>query len=569
MGGAGWQLTGGPPARRASGARREEAASAAGARAWSSPGGGQRRGRLPARGRGPERQGGEAAGGAVGLFLAGDGEELLAGALSGFALGVGTKGLWGGRRVRAISSEKSSMGIIPVEGIRGGQVSPGGGGGDGGPDLISRFPDEILGSIITLLPTEDGCRTQILSRRWRPLWRSAPFNLEAPFAGYPQNDGKQVAATLGMLETHKGPVRRFALTCRAWHYGLSFMEPVLKSPRLQNIQEMEVYLYKCWEFSLSLLQFSPVLSVLHICSGVAFPTEAACELSFPSLRQFTLAEVRISESALSGILSRCPVLESLVLVGNAGCRRLQISSSTLRSIGVSGDKEDWNWGPKLEELIIEDAPLLERLIPRIPNHGLVIRVMQAPRLRTLGYLHDDIPTFELGTLLFEKMVPVSLSNATRSVKILALLTAPNLDLVTAFLKCFPCVEKLYIVSYTPMIFKNLKCYAPLECLDQHLKMLQITNYEEESDINFIKFFVLNARQLESMKFIVRHEKCDEIWIARQHRILQVKDRASGGARFDFEAKPWSSSLVHMKHIHDLAMDPFDGSLCRCHADDFL
>ncbi|KAL6615537.1 hypothetical protein ACP70R_037807 [Stipagrostis hirtigluma subsp. patula] len=456
------------------------------------------------------------------------------------------------------------------ERIRGEEVPPvggGGGGGDGGPDLISRFPDEILESIITRLPTKDGCRTQILSSRWRPLWSSAPLNLEAQFTGGIHSDGKQVAVALGMLETHKGPVRRFALTCRGWYYDLSFMEPVLQSPRLQNIKEMEVYLYGYCLFRLSVLQYFPVLSVLSVCSTTEFPTETACKLSFPGLKQLTLANVRISESTLNGILSRCPVLESLVLDGNKGCRRLQISSSTLRSLGVSDGQKGMEG--KLEELIIENAPLLERLIPRIPNHGLVIRVMQAPRLRTLGYLHDDIPTFELGAMVFEKMVPVSLSNVMRSVKILALLTAPNLDLVTAFLKCFPCVEKLYIVSYTRMIFKNIERYAPLECLDQHLKMLQITNYEEKkSDINFIKFFVLNARQLETMKFIVRQEKIDAKWISRQHRKLQVDDRASRGATFDFEAKPWSSSLVHVKHIHDLAMDPFDGSLCRCHVDEF-
>ena len=43
------------------------------------------------------------------------------------------------------------------------------------------------------------------------------------------------------------------------------------------------------------------------------------------------------------------------------------------------------------------------------------------------------------------MVPISLSNAIRGVKILAL-THPNLNDVIGMLKCFPCVEKLHMVT---------------------------------------------------------------------------------------------------------------------------
>lgn len=71
-----------------------------------------------------------------------------------------------------------------------------------------------------------------------------------------------------------------------------------------------------------------------------------------------------------------------------------------------------------------------------------------------------------------------------------------------------------------MMFSNQQSYTSLECLDQHLKKMQITNYEEKrADINFIKFFVLNAGVLESVKFVVRRESCDSKWIARQHKKL--------------------------------------------------
>ena len=62
------------------------------------------------------------------------------------------------------------------------------------------------------------------------------------------------------------------------------------------------------------------------------------------------------------------------------------------------------------------------------------------------------------------------------------------------------------------------------------------NYDEKRvDVNFIKFFVLNARVLEYVKFVVCREKCGAKWIAGQHEKLQVNDRASKGVVFDFEA----------------------------------
>ncbi|EMS49428.1 hypothetical protein TRIUR3_23063 [Triticum urartu] len=72
-------------------------------------------------------------------------------------------------------------------------------------DLISNLPDDVLGTIVSLLHTRDGCRTHALSRRWRPIWRAAPLNLE----GGGSRLREQTIS--GILSGHLGPVRRISI----------------------------------------------------------------------------------------------------------------------------------------------------------------------------------------------------------------------------------------------------------------------------------------------------------------------------------------------------------------------
>ena len=96
-------------------------------------------------------------------------------------------------------------------------------------------------------------------------------------------------------------------------------------------------------------------------------------------------------------------------------------------------------------------------------------------------------------------------------------------------------------------------------------MVEFINYQGDlTDLNFIKFFVLNARVLECIKFVSRRDKCDAKWTQKQHQRLQLYSRASRGVTLDFQADYGACSLVHMKHICDLTKDdPFDRSFCRC------
>nr|CAB3480001.1 unnamed protein product [Digitaria exilis] len=336
------------------------------------------------------------------------------------------------------------------------------------PDLISRLPDDILHAIITLLPSGDGARTQILSHRWRPLWLAAPLNLDA----------KTFAAAHAILASHRdGPCRRLSLT---WS-GCSETFPmaadeVLRQPSLDGLEELELYYLPATFFGMVdgnflnlnpapppiVSRFSPTLRVLSLCcrkrssssiirSRLEFHAAAvdAAGLSFPHLEQLTLKGVVIRESTLHGILSGCRALQSLVLHCNTGYSHLRISSRTLRSLGISGADDQPFQGHQFKgQVVIEDAPMLERLFQDGPVYHQNIHVIHAPILKMLGYLQVDGISDEFGpqNLTLERMKLVSLPKAMRTVKILALAVAPdNLDVVIDFFTWFPCVEKLYMV----------------------------------------------------------------------------------------------------------------------------
>jgi hypothetical protein len=76
-----------------------------------------------------------------------------------------------------------------------------------------------------------------------------------------------------------------------------------------------------------------------------------------------------------------------------------------------------------------------------------------------------------------------------------------------------------------------------ECLDHHLKKLRIGDYSgNRPHVEFVKFFILNGRVLESLVLDILFVGEDsDSWITEQRRQLQLERRASIGARIEFIA----------------------------------
>ncbi|XP_037450606.1 F-box/FBD/LRR-repeat protein At1g13570-like [Triticum dicoccoides] len=403
-------------------------------------------------------------------------------------------------------------------------------------DFISKLPDAILVTIISLLPTKDGGRMSAVSPRWCHLWRSTPLNLEVrtPPCGYPVSTSAITPAVVSkIISQHPVPIRRFSFQCFLEGDLYTQLESWLHSQALANLQELDINYqcpHQCSEprnpLPPSVFRSASTLLVAKF-SYCDFPDEVLSFTNFPLLKQLSLVDITISWEVFHRLLSGCHALESFYMseVRGKGC--LRVSSRTLRSIGVRNAFKE-----KLE-LVIEDAPCLVRVLLPFSCYDddcVTMRVIWAPKLEILG------PLLPVASKLIAQVIsPVMSANWMRTVKVFCLRSSGlELNAVLNILRWFPYLEKLYIIfqRHNEKDKKNDPQYDPLhpiECLQTHLKNVVFKSFVGyEKQVNFARFFVLHAK---------------------------VENRASRDAQFEFRSK--HRRTEYDAHIHDLSVaDPF-------------
>jgi hypothetical protein len=271
----------------------------------------------------------------------------------------------------------------------------------GGPDRISDLPDSVLGEIISLLPTKEGARTRILASRWRNLWRSAPLNLDC--YDLTTSLGEVADVVSRILSSHQGPGRCFRILRGFRPYEAATVDSWLQSPAVDNLQELRLSYTRNNQSQLpllseSFLRFSTTLRVATI-EHCHLLDRIVQGLQLPQLRQITLSNVRISECSIPHVIVGCPVLECLMIIDSFSFRCLRINSISLRSIGMCAEYH----GDELnfEELIIENAPCLEKLLHLCDGGALHVSVIFAPKLEIMCCSSDPTKKISFGAMVIQ------------------------------------------------------------------------------------------------------------------------------------------------------------------------
>ncbi|KAF8667347.1 hypothetical protein HU200_053022 [Digitaria exilis] len=459
--------------------------------------------------------------------------------------------------------------------------------GPGGEDRISNLPFELLSAIISRLATAEAARTAVLSTRWLDAWRGTPLRLDdLELPATPCSTIARAAAASGApwaaradavslaLASHPGPVDRFRLSRTTLRARVPAAEAWFRDLAAGDRRAREVSLVCppewCHRALADPLLASPTLETLAL-GECRFSDAGAAAASASRLTELSLSRTQITEVALQSLLSGCPALRSIMLSHIQGPRRIHISSC--RSLVLLGV---WQY-KNLEELTVEDAPRLERLLGDT-HLGTAVTIVSAPKLTALGYLvvgfRNSLPGIDKPG--DQKKVCKGLSAPFNSVKILAISATfsskKNMDLVMNLLKCFPVLETLHIKNKRGeeefhTIDSNYyhKLY-PIGCVVNHLKSVRMeskieSGVENQNIIEFVCFVLANAQVLEIMKIEIESVLyVNPAWIMEQQNVLCQCHRASMEAKVVFKGlKAIRHKGFSIEAINALP-DPFDSDI---------
>ncbi|KAJ0439871.1 putative F-box domain-containing protein [Helianthus annuus] len=186
-------------------------------------------------------------------------------------------------------------------------------------DFISTLPQNIIEDILTRIPLQEALRTTVLSKKWRHTWRGMPklvfTDNMVNHLRIQLNKYKLISAIFHVLLFHNGPtIVEFRCSVGELHMESEFAQILSYLAGGNTVKEF-IFISDKRSFKLPVSFFAlQGLEVVHLENCTLEPPLTFNRVS--SLTRMTFENVEVSAQMLQRFISKCPLLQSFVLVSS-------------------------------------------------------------------------------------------------------------------------------------------------------------------------------------------------------------------------------------------------------------
>ncbi|PQQ10357.1 F-box/LRR-repeat protein [Prunus yedoensis var. nudiflora] len=439
-------------------------------------------------------------------------------------------------------------------------------------DRISELADEVLVSILTLLPLNEAATTSILSKRWRYLCRyvlastmTLNFDAEKTLCSLidlnreerEQKISRYVDWVNSVVEQHTWPnIEQFRISFDLDNSFSSSINKWIQFALKKRVQILELDFSEdgihhrqksCYNFPHELLGINRGSTSTAVCCEI--PSLNPCVyLGLKSIRVLHFNFVDVAEEVIECFLSNCPVLERLSVFHSPNLINLRVVGpsialkylvirrcNSLESIEIcDANLVSLSYVGNEISLLLRNVPLLVEVSISedcICNNFIEVAFTQLScclsQLEILK-LTDQIVPYKR-----DRIFPI-LANLKHLEIIFEEDNVCGLLQLTSFFRASPCLHRLVLylqMDYTKSMRGKIK-YKKAKCSHNYLKIVELVGYDgHTTDFELVKYLAKTAVKLE--KIVIKGEEEEGPWrkMARDVAMHKLKEKVPSTIEF--------------------------------------
>ncbi|CAA7031936.1 unnamed protein product [Microthlaspi erraticum] len=243
-------------------------------------------------------------------------------------------------------------------------------------DLISSLPDEVLGKILSLIPTKLAVSTSVLSKRWRNLlFLVDNFDLEDS-ATSSDAFSDFMEKTVALFNTL--PIKRLSVN---GNYKTSLVNRWIHTALQRGCLELNLQCKYGHSMDIKILSGNKLVK-LTLSDGIELEGDVPHEgtVYFPALRTLSLGALVADPELYTWLISGCPMLEELFIRDGGDDWRptwtRSVSSESIKRLTICFHVPDDTWAYQ-EHVLIKTPSLVCLDYSALVSQGYYIDDMEA------------------------------------------------------------------------------------------------------------------------------------------------------------------------------------------------